>query len=64
MLQYASDGKTPVYYYRFTKRDGFLTNEFNGISQPNAYALENGEFVFPSMDGFVFSIRTVSKLLS
>ncbi|MGG7467525.1 sensor histidine kinase [Chryseobacterium arthrosphaerae] len=62
LLQYASDGKTPVYYYRFTKRDGFLTNEFNGISQPNAYALENGEFVFPSMDGFVFfnpeSIKT------
>ncbi|WP_419487431.1 sensor histidine kinase [Chryseobacterium bernardetii] len=54
LLQYAQDGKRPVYYYRFTKRDGFLTNEFNGSSQPNAYALENGDFVFPSMDGFVF----------
>lgn len=62
LQQYAADGSTPVYYYRFTKRDGFLTNEFNGNSQPNAYALENGEFVFPSMDGFVFfnpdSIKT------
>lgn len=54
LLQHAQDGKSPVYYYRFTKRDGFLTNEFNGSSQPNAYALENGDFVFPSMDGFVF----------
>lgn len=54
LLQYAQDRKSPVYYYRFTKRDGFLTNEFNGSSQPNAYALENGDFVFPSMDGFVF----------
>ncbi|WP_300689265.1 HAMP domain-containing sensor histidine kinase [Chryseobacterium sp.] len=62
LLQYAVDKKTPVYYYRFTKKDGFLTNEFNGSSEPNAYALENGEFVFPSMDGFVFfnpdSIKT------
>lgn len=62
LLQHAADGKAPVYYYRFTKRDGFLTNEFNGSSQPNAYALENGDFVFPSMDGFVFfnpdSVRT------
>ncbi|NIF06110.1 hypothetical protein F3J23_11730 [Chryseobacterium sp. Tr-659] len=54
LLQYAEDGKKPVYYYRFTKKDGFLTNEFNGSSEPNAYALENGDFVFPSMDGFVF----------
>lgn len=54
LLQHAQDRKSPVYYYRFTKRDGFLTNEFNGSSQPNAYALENGDFVFPSMDGFVF----------
>lgn len=54
LLQYAQDRKSSVYYYRFTKRDGFLTNEFNGSSQPNAHALENGDFVFPSMDGFVF----------
>ncbi|RXM41206.1 hypothetical protein BOQ62_01300 [Chryseobacterium sp. CH21] len=54
LLQYAENRKAPVYYYRFTKKDGFLTNEFNGSSEPNAYALENGDFVFPSMDGFVF----------
>nr|WP_315027692.1 ATP-binding protein [uncultured Chryseobacterium sp.] len=54
LLEYAENKSKPVFYYRFTKRDGFLTNEFNGSSQPNSYALENGEFVFPSMDGFVF----------
>ncbi|PWN71146.1 hypothetical protein C1631_000540 [Chryseobacterium phosphatilyticum] len=54
LLQYVENRNTPVFYYRFTKRDGFLTNEFNGSSQPNASVLENGEFVFPSMDGFVF----------
>jgi signal transduction histidine kinase len=62
LLQYAEDRKTPVFYYRFTKKDGFLTNEFNGSSEPNAHALESGDFVFLSMDGFVFfnpdSIRT------
>ncbi|CAH0211238.1 HAMP domain-containing sensor histidine kinase [Chryseobacterium sp. Bi04] len=54
LLQYAENRKSPVFYYRFTKKDGFTSNEFNGNSQPNAYALENGEFMFPSMDGFVF----------
>ncbi|WP_343658173.1 ATP-binding protein [Chryseobacterium sp.] len=54
LLQYAENRKTQVFYYRFTKKDGFLTNEFNGSSEPNAYALKNGDFVFPSMDGFVF----------
>ncbi|WP_353145572.1 ATP-binding protein [Chryseobacterium sp.] len=54
LLRYAEDKKSPVFYYRYTKKDGFLTNEFNGSSLPNAYVLENGEFVFPSMDGFVF----------
>ncbi|WP_313001422.1 sensor histidine kinase [Chryseobacterium gleum] len=62
LLRYADNKNSPVFYYRFTKKDGFLTNEFNGSSEPNAYALENGDFVFPSMDGFVFfnpdSIRT------
>lgn len=46
--------KSPVFYYRFSKSEGLLTNEFNGATLPNAYSLDNGEFVFPSMDGFVF----------
>lgn len=54
LLQYANNPKTKVHYYRFVKENGFLINEFNGSSSPNAQILENGEFVFPSMDGFVF----------
>ncbi|BAP32272.1 uncharacterized protein CHSO_3235 [Chryseobacterium sp. StRB126] len=50
LLQYAYK-KTPVFYYRFSKRDGFLTNEFNNSA---AHILDNGEFAFPSMNGFVF----------
>ncbi|PKF76067.1 sensor histidine kinase [Chryseobacterium sp. PMSZPI] len=54
LLEYAHNKNTSVFYYRYTKKDGFLTNEFNGSSQPNAYELETGTFVFPSMNGFVF----------
>ncbi|REC77503.1 hypothetical protein DRF60_10980 [Chryseobacterium elymi] len=54
LLKYSENNKTPVFYYRFTKNDGLLTAEFNGGSMPDAYSLENGEFVFPSMEGFVF----------
>ncbi|MCW3162760.1 ligand-binding sensor domain-containing protein [Chryseobacterium oryctis] len=54
LLKFANDGKSDVNYYRFVKNDGFSTNEFNGSSIPNAFILDNGEFVFPSMDGFVF----------
>jgi AraC family transcriptional regulator, chitin signaling transcriptional activator len=51
LLQYAENKKALVTYYRFTKKDGLLTNEFNNSS---GRILENGEFVFPSMNGFVF----------
>lgn len=54
LLQYAKSKSTPVFYYRFTKNNGLLTNEFNGGSVPNAYLLPDNEFVFPSMEGFVF----------
>lgn len=43
-----------LYYYRYTKDDGFLTNEFNGGGVPSSVQLENGELVFPSMNGIVF----------
>ena len=46
--------KSRVFYYRYTKENGFLNNEFNGSSNPSANILPNGEFVFPSMEGFVF----------
>ncbi|SDJ58905.1 sensor histidine kinase [Chryseobacterium jejuense] len=44
----------PVTYYRYTKEHGFLNNEFNGSADPDANILEDGQFVFPSMEGFVF----------
>ncbi len=54
LLNYAQDKKTKVTWYRYTKENGFLNNEFNGSCNPCANILENGEFVFPSMEGFVF----------
>ncbi|PKF74483.1 sensor histidine kinase [Chryseobacterium sp. PMSZPI] len=54
LLQYMETPKGAVTYYRYTKESGFLNNEFNGSAAPCAHMLENGEFVFPSMEGFVF----------
>ncbi|MDR6372111.1 signal transduction histidine kinase [Chryseobacterium bernardetii] len=54
LLQYLKDKKTLPYYYRYSKEDGFKTNEFNGGSSPSAAALQNGSFVFPSIKGLVF----------
>ncbi len=51
LLQYANNKNTPVTYYRFSKSDGFLTNEFNNSP---GHILDNGDFVFPSKNGFVF----------
>ena len=50
----AKNNKTKVTYYRFTKEDGLYNNEFNGSSNPSGHILQNGSFVFPSMEGFVF----------
>lgn len=54
LLRSFENNNSPVIYYRFTKKDGLLTNEFNGGSVPNAHLLPNKEMVFPSMEGFVF----------
>lgn len=51
LIQYADNKSSSVFYYRFSKHDGFLTNEFNNSA---AQVLENKEFVFPSMNGFIF----------
>ena len=50
----AVENNSRALYYRFTKSDGLLTNEFNGGSVPNAHLLPDKEMVFPSMEGFVF----------
>lgn len=54
LLQYAENKENKVYYYRYTKKDGFITNEFNGSCLPCGNILENGYFVFPSLEGMVF----------
>lgn len=55
LLEYAKNPvKTNVTYYRYDKQDGLKENEFNGGATPCAHILESGEFVFPSMEGFVF----------
>lgn len=54
LLNYAQNKDSKVIYYRYTKEDGFLNNEFNGSSNPSGIILDNGEFVFPSMESFVF----------
>lgn len=53
LLGYAENRNSPVHYYRYTKLNGLLNNEFN-TAYPGANTLENGDFVFPSMEGFVF----------
>jgi len=40
-------------YYRYDTGNGLLNNELNGGSLPNAFQLENGDFVFPSFNGFL-----------
>ncbi|SDR03638.1 Signal transduction histidine kinase [Chryseobacterium soldanellicola] len=54
LLNYAQNRNSKVTYYRYTKENGFVNNEFNGSANPSGNILQNGEFVFPSMEGFVF----------
>lgn len=54
LLEYIQNKNTTVNYYRYSKEDGLLNNEFNGSANPSGNILENGDFVFPSMEGFVF----------
>jgi hypothetical protein len=54
LLQSVKDPKVLPNYYRYSKEDGFNTNEFNGGCSPSAAALQNGSFVFPSIKGLVF----------
>ena len=54
LLQYMKAPKGDITYYRYTKKQGLLNNEFNGSANPCAHELKDGQFVFPSMEGFVF----------
>lgn len=56
--------KTPIYYHHYDTKNGFLTNEFNGGCQPCNSKLDNGYFVFPSLNGLVvFHPEKVNKTL-
>lgn len=54
LLKYANNLKTNLHYYKYRKNDGLKTNEFNGGCSPAGTILKNGEFVLPSLNGFVF----------
>lgn len=54
LLAYNKNKTGVLYYHQYDKKEGFLTNEFNGGCQPNSNYLKNNEIVFPSMNGFVF----------
>ncbi|WP_312393950.1 HAMP domain-containing sensor histidine kinase [Chryseobacterium sp.] len=54
ILDFIEKKRNNLFYYTYTKEDGLVNNEFNGTSYPCANTLENGEFVFPSMEGLVF----------
>ncbi|WP_295233146.1 ATP-binding protein [uncultured Chryseobacterium sp.] len=54
LLRYSSDSTIRVNYYRFSKEEGFNTNEFNGGGNICGNRLNNGDFVLPSLNGLVF----------
>jgi len=56
--------KSPIYYHHYDTKNGFLTNEFNGGCQPCNSKLDNGYFVYPSLNGLVtFHPEKVNKIL-
>lgn len=54
LLQYIENKKHSIYYHYYDRKDGFITNEFNGGCQPCANYLKNDYITFPSMNGMVF----------
>lgn len=56
--------KSPIYYHHYDTKNGFLTNEFNGGCQPCTSKLDNGYFVYPSLNGLIaFHPEKVNKIL-
>ena len=55
--------KSIVYYHHYNNENGFITNEFNGGCQPCNSKLENGYFIFPSLNGLVtFHPKNITKI--
>lgn len=63
LLNHTED-KSPIYYHHYDTENGFLTNEFNGGCQPCNVKLDNGYYVYPSLNGLVvFHPDKVNKIL-
>jgi signal transduction histidine kinase len=45
-----------IYYYYYSRFDGFNINEFNGGCQPCAFRTKDGHVSLPSMDGLVWFV--------
>lgn len=60
LLNYAQQAKlgkkSDIFYLRYTKEQGFYTNEFNGGCQPCAVRLANRYVSLPSLDGLVWYV--------
>jgi len=53
LIDYADKKLKTIYYHYYDKQYGFLSNEFNGGSQPNGITLKNGNVFLPSINGVV-----------
>lgn len=53
LLAYANKKTQAVYYSYYDRSAGFNTNEFNGGCQPCGSILNDGDFIFPTMNGVV-----------
>ena len=63
LLKHIKD-KSSIYYHHYDTKNGFLTNEFNGGCVPCTSKLDNGYFVYPSLNGLVaFHPERVNKIL-
>lgn len=53
LLRFKNGQSNSVYYHHFDKKNGFLTNEFNGGGVPCGLKHKNGKISFPSLKGVV-----------
>lgn len=55
------DGRTPIYYHYFGRKDGIEMTELNGGCTPCALTLKDGTLSFPSMDGLLWVNPTAAN---
>lgn len=53
LIHFKDHPEKKIYYYRFDKENGFLTNEFNGSGFPCGLKMSNGKIAFSSLIGAV-----------